>query len=174
MAPSLLEPQASPHPASTVCTQTPLKPWTKGLRLTSVITSPLFQIWLLFPQRLRLMACRGLKRFDEYLYGVTTGSNSVQKLPFGLFLKYSDDFERSENELNALRTVRRCTTIPVPKGLDLVSLVVESSDDWGNATTTRQPYLLMTTLPGAPLSQCIDAIFDEDYQNIRQQLQEAV
>lgn len=120
------------------------------------------------------MAYRGLKRFGEYLYGVTTGSNSVQKLPFGLFLKYSDDFERSENELNALQTVRRCNTIPVPKGLDLVSQVVESSDDWGNATTIRQPYLLMTTLHGAPLSQCIDAIFDDDYQNIWQQLQEAV
>lgn len=98
----------------------------------------------------------------------------MQKLPFGLFLKYIDDFERSKNELNALQTVRRCTTIPVPTGLDLVSEAVESSDGRGNATTIRQPYLLMTTLPGAPLSQCIDAIFDEDYQHIRQQLQEVV
>ncbi|OAR00187.1 hypothetical protein LLEC1_07714 [Akanthomyces lecanii] len=175
VTPSFLEsPQIPSNSLSRNSPQTTLKPWTKGLQLTSVITVPLLRVWLLCPQRLRLMAYRGLKRLGEYLYGITPGSNSVQKLPFGLFLKYSDNFDRCENELNALQTVRRCTTIPVPKGLDLVYDVVESSDDWGNATTVRQPYLLMTTVPGAPLSQCINAIFDEDYQYIRQQLQDAV
>ncbi|ATY61877.1 kinase-like domain [Cordyceps militaris] len=173
-APGLSNPLLPLHYVSHTPTQVPLKPWPGRFQLTSILTTPLFRMWLLFPRRLRRLAYEGLRQLGAYLYGVTAGHASVQKLPFGLFLKYGGTFEWAENEFNALRTVRRHTTLTVPKALDLVSEVVNYTNDWGYPDRGPKTYLLMTELPGAPLSQCINAISDDNYQLLARQLQDAV
>ncbi|KAJ6780380.1 hypothetical protein PWT90_03524 [Aphanocladium album] len=159
MAPALLQPDAPSSPASRVSTKTAPKPWLRAFQLTSIITAPLFRIWLLFPQKLRLLAYQGLKHAGKYLYGSEIGTANVHKLPL--------------NEMSALQKLRSSTYLPVPQGLDLVSRVIEDDSGWGDGPVCES-FVLISAIPGVPLSQCIDAVSDDDYGRIELQLMDFV
>lgn len=169
MAPSLLEPDGCSPPLSPVLTSTAATPWVKQRLLTIIIMEIILFIWLLFPQRLRLLAYQGLQRVGEYWHGWTAGTAYVQKLPFGLYLKYNATPGCPPNELCALRIVKHHTTIPVPRGIDLVFKRGQGKSAEGDGLEC-DPFLLISELPGVPLSQCVDAISDGDYARIELQL----
>jgi aminoglycoside phosphotransferase (APT) family kinase protein len=85
----------------------------------------------------------------------------VQRLPFGLYLKYRGDADMVCNEFNALRRVRQETSIPVPEALD----VIPEGDNC---------YLLITRAPGVPLWLCQELFSDTDCDEIVAQLQDYI
>lgn len=110
-----------------------------------------------------------LRRLGNRLYGKLDHA-TVQRLPFGLYLKYDREVDSSRNEFNALGIVRRYTSIPVPKALDMVS-------EQGNADDTfsfPKTYLLLTRVPGFPLWRCQNILSDEDLDRIANQLKDYV
>ncbi len=63
---------------------------------------------------------RGARKLGKTLYGATNNYYSpVQRLPFGLFLKFNSEPACFRNEFKALQLVRQHTTVPVPKPLDI-------------------------------------------------------
>lgn len=122
-------------------------------RFTSIVLTA----WRLFPRKLRIAAYSSLGKLGALLYGRL--DSSVQRLPFGLYLKYHGDPAECRNEFNALSLVRKGTPIPTPRALDMV---------YGPDSSTS--YLLMTRVPGMPLYKCIDIISDNNLSHISYQL----
>lgn len=123
-------------------------------------------MWRLTPSRVRVVAYNTLWKIGLWLYG-RTSSETVQRLPFGLYLKYWADPEGLRNEFRALEIVRRLTSVPVPKPLDLV-LVQDSSP----ATIfTHEPFLLITRVPGRSLAACGYMFSDVDIAAITTQME---
>ncbi|KFA56120.1 hypothetical protein S40293_00062 [Stachybotrys chartarum IBT 40293] len=119
----------------------------------------LLQLWRRFPDTIRLAAYKGLKRLGAWIYGDGKESTSVQRLPFGLYLKRHSDIEQCHNEFNALRMVRHHTYIPAPKPLDIVCREAEpSTSEWYIPDPTC--YILMTQVPGQPIDQCHTVMSD--------------
>ncbi|KAG6033691.1 hypothetical protein E4U19_006273 [Claviceps sp. Clav32 group G5] len=116
-------------------------------------------VWRLVPALVRIRAYRGLAFLGAHMYGPSC-SFSVQRLPFGLYLKTnSTTWHRSlANEFAALQLVRRHTNIHVPSALDLVS-------------DSKDSYLLTTTVRGMPLGQCIDTLSHEEVTTLVGDLQ---
>jgi aminoglycoside phosphotransferase len=117
-------------------------------------TTVLAAVWRHVPATLRIRVYRCLARLGDYLWGRTC-SLSVQRLPFGLYLKTRNvTWHRSlENEYGALELVRRHTDVVVPRPLDLVSD--------GNVS-----YLLISAVPDYHVGLCIDAMSDEEVANL--------
>ncbi|KAK2123830.1 hypothetical protein NOF04DRAFT_1373293 [Fusarium oxysporum II5] len=98
------------------------------------------------------------------LYG-NDGNAQVQRLPFGLYLKYDSNLDTLRNEYNALRVLKQKTTIPAPRAFDVVSQNTGEEDF---------SYLLMSRVPGTALGTCWDALSDQDYANLSAQLKDCV
>ncbi|KAI1662751.1 hypothetical protein F4813DRAFT_394895 [Daldinia decipiens] len=125
-----------------------------------------FTVWRLVPSQVRIFCYKILLRLGERLYGSPDDYLSIQRLPFGLYLKLDVDDDFSRNEFNALEMVYRHTSIPVPKALDIV---IDSSSSW-----THRSYLLMKRDPGFPLSSCQDVLFEKDMERIANQLKDYI
>jgi len=95
------------------------------------------------------------------MYGNPDPMVQVQRLPFGLYLKYQGDADMVRNEFNALQRLRRETSIPVPTPIDMIPEAENS-------------YLLMARLPGFPLWRCQEIFSDVDGDEIVTQLQDYV
>ncbi|KFA71450.1 hypothetical protein S40288_04316 [Stachybotrys chartarum IBT 40288] len=122
-----------------------------------------------FPDTIRLAAYKGLKRLGAWLYGDGKESTSVQRLPFGLYLKRHSDIEQCHNEFNALRMVRHHTYIPAPKPLDIVCREAEpSTSEWYIPDPTC--YIFMTQVPGQPIDQCHTVMSDMHLSEVSVQL----
>ncbi|KUL89319.1 hypothetical protein ZTR_03623 [Talaromyces verruculosus] len=123
---------------------------------------------LLFPAKLRLAGYGVLQQLGERIYGKPNGYSTVQRLPFGLYLKFQGDVEGFCNEFNALRVVRKNTSIPVPRSLDLAIKPAVLDDPFSSPVA----YLLTTRLPGQPLSRCLEILSDQDLEQISYQLKD--
>ena len=97
------------------------------------------------------------------IYGRTFESHAVQRLPFGLYLKYQRGFDRLRNELNAMKLARQHTTVPVPRPIDVVSL-----------SNSGDGYLLMGRVPGEPLYLFCDIMSDKDFSDLAMQMQDYI
>lgn len=114
-----------------------------------------WRAWLLTPQSIRLSTYKVLRKMVSHPYG-STSSLAVSRLPFGLYLKATN--EGASNESNALGLVRKYTSVPVPLVLDLVA-------------DSRNTYLLTTGLRGEPLSRAMDMFSDRDCHEFVEQMQ---
>ena len=106
-----------------------------------------------------------LQTLGRRLYGKPDDHSNAQRLPFGLYLKHTRELSESQNEFNALKLVRQHTSIPAPAPLDFVS-VPNDLDGSSDA------YILMSTLPGEPLSRCRDVIGDVDFEQMKFQMRD--
>ncbi|KAJ8502293.1 hypothetical protein ONZ51_g98 [Trametes cubensis] len=172
IAPEILSPSSSSSSPDSQATLFPSKPASGRAPSSPSSFFPsgaLLSVWLMFPSRLRMVAYDVLRNVGERLYGKPNDYSTVQRLPFGLYLKYQGDPAGFRNEFNALQMVRRHTSIPVPKPLDVV--VKKSKSD---GPFSSQAYLLITRLPGVPLSRYQDVLSDRDCEHIAAQLRDYV
>lgn len=135
--------------------------WFPRLLLTTCL-----EVWLMVPNMVRVAAYKLLQRAGKHVYGPSNSFNT-QRLPFGLYLKSTRGFGALQNELNALNMIRQYTSIPVPRGLDLISVQVAGPPDLGlsgteNAEDREDAYLLTSRLPGVPLARVCDMLSDRD------------
>ncbi|KAI1121435.1 hypothetical protein F5Y10DRAFT_272103 [Nemania abortiva] len=129
------------------------------LPLTAVINA-IVALWLLVPSRVRIAAYELLRRLGRALYGASKDWSSVQRLPFGLYLKFNGEPASLRNEFNSLRLVRQYTTVPVPKPIDVAIL------------SSSQAYLLTTRLPGVALTCAQHDLSDRDGERIVGQMKD--
>lgn len=73
--------------------------------IKGIILSIFLPLWLIVPGRMRVTAYRGLQQVGLRLYGRLDGPTFVQRLPFGLYLKYQGPAEAYQNEFNALKLI---------------------------------------------------------------------
>lgn len=131
-----------------------------------MMAGAVFNIWRLVPSKMRIVTYKALRTFGERLYGRPDGTAMVQRLPFGLYLKYYGGLRVFHNEFNAKQVGQRHTTTPAPRPLDLVS---NKGDDTGSFSSPN-PYLLTTRVPGVPLWRCEDFLSSADCADISLQL----
>ncbi|TVY55426.1 hypothetical protein LSUE1_G009591 [Lachnellula suecica] len=136
--------------------------------LGGLLGSVCLAVWLVVPARARVAAYKLLRKAGDYLYGAPDATAQVRRLPFGLYLKYLGDPDGFRNEFNALQIVRRYTSIPVPRPLDVVSIPSTSSDPF----YSYDAYLLTTRVPGTCLSLCEDMFSDQDAAAFVAQMQD--
>lgn len=141
---------------------------SRSFSLTSLLAGTCLAVWLLFPATVRITAYEVLLKLGRRLYGKVNEYSTVQKLPFGLYLKYHGEPDGFRNEFNALIATRRLTSIPVPRPLDLVVKPGDADDDF----SSPEAYLLITRLPGAPLARCDYLISDKDLAHIASQMKD--
>ncbi|KAI2603351.1 kinase-like domain-containing protein [Hypoxylon fragiforme] len=130
-----------------------------------------FTVWRWLPSKFRMICYEMLQRIGERLYGMPwyDGTDTVQRLPFGLYLKhYRGSADLARNEFNALRMVHRHTAIPVPEALDVVFEQEYSNNPLSFSGPTA--YLLMTRVPGFPLWRCQNVLSESDLERIANQL----
>ncbi|XXG99277.1 hypothetical protein Hte_005614 [Hypoxylon texense] len=144
-------------------------PWNCW-RLSGLCTGAFLRVWLLVPGKVRIAWYRMLQKLGRRLYGNHDGNATVQRLPFGLYLKYNGETEQSRNEFNALEMVRRHTSIPVPEALDIVF----QQGDVNDPLSIPGTHLLVTRVPGLPLSRCQNVLSDKDIGRIANQLKDYV
>lgn len=134
--------------------------------MTGHFTGVFGAIWSLFPAKLRFAGYGVMRRIGERIYGTSNGYSTVQRLPFGLHLKFHGEVEAFRNEFNALRVVQKNTSIPVPRSLDFVIKPAVLHDPY----SSPEAYLLTTRLPGEPLSRCLEILSDIDLERISYKL----
>lgn len=165
IAPQILDesllPSLAPRP------QSPQRGWPIQNAVSTALSTVLplaalgnaiLTLWLFVPKRARIAAYGQLRKIGKYLYGTRT--SYVQRLPFGLYLKFHAGPDIYRNEFNALRLVRQYTTVPVPKPLDVTIPHNQTS------LLSADAYLLMTRLPGLPLADCQHILSDKDRDRI--------
>lgn len=128
----------------------------------------LFSLWRFVPSSIRITSYKLLQSLGTFLYGCSNEYTIVQRLPFGLYLKSQSEPDAARNEFNALQLVRKYTSIPAPQALDLVIKPAPRHDAFASPET----YLIMTRLPGHPLSQCQEVLSDADCEQVIAQLRE--
>ncbi|KAF8846543.1 hypothetical protein BDZ45DRAFT_710027 [Acephala macrosclerotiorum] len=84
------------------------KPVVSGIRWSLFLFS-LFRLTE-SKMRVRVFAYKLLRKVGHRLYGRPNAYEPVQRLPFGLYLKYLGDPDGFRNEFNALQMVRRHTS----------------------------------------------------------------
>lgn len=169
-----IAPEVSPRPSESL-TNPPALHLTLGsravprelFRLSSPLTRVLLAVWLILPSKIRIAAYELLRRLGRLLYGEPNEYSTVQRLPFGLYLKYQGELDGFRNEFNALLTVRRHTSIPAPAPLDVVS-----KQDADEPFSSPGAYLLITRVPGIPLWQCYDVMSDRDCEQVASQMKD--
>ena len=109
-----------------------------------------------------------LQRIGERLYGRPNDYSTVQRLPFGLYLKLQRETDSYRNESNALELVRGSTSIPVPETIDTVSKPEKADDPF----SFPKNYLLITRISGLPLWRCQNVLSDRDFERIASQLKD--
>lgn len=124
------------------------------------LVSPL---WRLLPRFVRGYAYQILARIGHWRYGKDDPNASVQRLPFGLYLKYQTCPALLMNEFNALQILRKKTNVPCPRAVDLI---VNKEDDTS--------YLLTTRVPGVQLARVRDLLSDQDLVTISAELTDYV
>ena len=129
--------------------------------LISVTRRAFISCWRVFPRKVRALAYEVLAKLGLWIYGTDDRPMFVQRLPFGLFLKYRGDAAMLHNEYNALRRVHQETSVPVPEPFD----VIPDGDD---------SYLLIGRVPGVPLWRCQEVFSDRDCDEIVAQLKDYV
>ncbi|KAF4953600.1 hypothetical protein FGADI_5936 [Fusarium gaditjirri] len=144
--------------------QPPVCMRASSLGLGYAFMRPMMLLWRFFPSRIRIAAYELLRKLGNSFYG-KDGDVQVQRLPFGLYLKYNSNQDTLKNEFNALKILEQKTTIPAPRVFDVVSPHT-GEDDLG--------YLLMSRVPGTALATCRDALSDQDYANLSAQLKDCV
>lgn len=145
-----------------------LLPWISCL--TQPLFSSLLAAWLLIPARVRLIAYRTLRQSAQRF--IEPDCDTVQRLPFGLYLKCARDLDSLHNEVNALRVVQRYTSVPIPKPLDVVTASGPAPEQ--DELPYEEGYLLMSRIPGVPLSNCHEVVSDKDAAHIEAQLQDHI
>lgn len=138
---------------------------------TGLMKTAILAVWLMVPVRIRLTAYKMLRKLGHRCYGKHNKWESVQRLPFGLYLKYLGDPDGFRNEFNALQIVRRYTSVPVPRPLDLINIPTESN---GDSFYPHDAYLITSRVPGIPLSCCQEMLTDEDGNEFVAQMQDYV
>lgn len=136
-----------------------------SILIMEVLVSVFLAVWLLVPLKARLVGYRGLRQFARRLY--EPDAHFVQKLPFGLYLKSACILDSLRNEHNAIQCVRRYTSIPIPEPLDFVTMPGKGGD-------ADEGYLLMSRVPGVPLSSCYELLSDDDVARITTEIQDYV
>ncbi|KAI1209388.1 uncharacterized protein F4807DRAFT_460604 [Annulohypoxylon truncatum] len=134
--------------------------------LSSLCTSAFLRLWLLVPARVRMVCYKTLRKLGKHLYGEPDDYSTVQRLPFGLYLKYNGEAGEARNEFNALGIVRRHTSIPVPKAIDIVF----KQGDLNDPFFFPGAYVLMSKLPGLPVAHCQNILSEKDMERISNQL----
>jgi len=116
-------------------------------------------IWLTFPDTIRLQAYKVLKVIGSYIYEPSIAMMGVQRLPFGLYLKYGpvSDADRHTREYKALHLIRNSTSIPAPYPIDLILSANES-------------IMITTRIDGKPAGVEIDTCSDEELSLMAQDL----
>ncbi|KAJ8122901.1 hypothetical protein ONZ43_g1018 [Nemania bipapillata] len=71
--------------------------------LLHVLGNAILTLWLLAPSQVRVTAYELLRQLGKALYGGPNDFSTVQRLPFGLYLKYNGEPAGFRNEFNALR-----------------------------------------------------------------------
>ncbi|RBR05991.1 hypothetical protein FVER53590_29302 [Fusarium verticillioides] len=137
---------------------------SSSLGLGHTFARPIMLLWRLFPSKVRIAAFDLLRRMGRCFYG-KDGDAQVQRLPFGLYLKYNSNPDTLRNEYNALKVLEAKTTIPGPRVFDMVCLNNDEDD---------LSYLLISRVPGTSLAICRDALSDQDYANLSAQLKDCV
>ncbi|ROW01994.1 hypothetical protein VMCG_05522 [Cytospora schulzeri] len=140
-------------------------PWPRLASLKKPFVAALLAAWLLIPSPVRIVAYRALRQAAKFF--IEPDGDTVQQLPFGLYLKCGGDLDSLRNEANALHMVRRYTSIPVPKPLDFVTVPAHAETRFSG----EKSYLLMSRIPGLPLSCCHEVLSDKDSAQIAAQLQ---
>jgi hypothetical protein len=100
--------------------QFPVRMRSSNLGLGHAFLHPIMLLWRFFPFTFRIAVYELLLKVGNYFYR-KDGNAMVQRLPFGLYLKYNSDFDTLSNEFNALKTLEQKTSIPAPRALDIVS-----------------------------------------------------
>ncbi|CRG91716.1 hypothetical protein PISL3812_08768 [Talaromyces islandicus] len=131
-------------------------------------TNAFLATWLIFPKEFRMFCYNVLRRVGLHLYGPPNSVSTVQRLPFGLYLKYQGESDTFRNEFNALQMVHKYTSIPAPNPLDIVS----QSGRTDTLSLSPDTYLLLTRLPGLPLSRCQYILSDRDCEQISNQMKD--
>ncbi|KAF5571992.1 kinase-like domain-containing protein [Fusarium pseudoanthophilum] len=144
--------------------QLPIRMRSSDLGLGHTLARPIMLLWRLFPSKVRIAAYGLLRRLGRCFYG-KGGDAQVQRLPFGLYLKYNSNSDILRNEYNALKVLEAKTTIPAPRVFDMVCQNNDEDD---------LSCLLMSKVPGTSLAICRDALSDQDYANLSVQLKDCV
>ena len=142
-------------------TTAPRIPFAAFSRLFS---GALLLTWRTIPAGARFAAYGLLHKFGQLVYG--EDHPYVQKLPFGLYLKYHEQSAVARNEFNALRVVCRHTSVPTPSALDVA---LGPTDSFSSPV-----YLLTTTIRGLPLTRCFYVLSDQDFERIATQLKDYI
>ncbi|KAI5457090.1 hypothetical protein BGZ63DRAFT_395380 [Mariannaea sp. PMI_226] len=143
--------------------------WYQSLFLTMCLKA-----WLIVPKPGRIAAYKLLQKAGQYLYG-RSSAFSIQRLPFGLYLKYTSAGEL-RNGLNALNMIRQYTSISVPFGLDLISVFTteQALTDDEDVQDRENGYLLTSRVPGFPLAHARDMLSDRDCSEVATWMQDAI
>ena len=136
--------------------------------LTVLLARPLLRIWRMLPGGVRIAAYEMLRKLGRYQYGGPADYSNAQRLPFGLYLKSQGEPDDVYNEFNALKVIHKHTSIPAPEPLDVVVGKADASDPWDSAGA----YLLISRVPGEPLSRCQDVMADRDFEHIAYQIKD--
>ncbi|KAK7951893.1 uncharacterized protein PG986_007621 [Apiospora aurea] len=139
---------------------------SRGSSSMGAFSSICLATWRMAPSKLRIAIYILLPKVGRRIYG-HSGSSLVQILPFGLYLKCLGDPDALHNEFNALEMVRKYSSVPVPRPLDIVSSPNESKD----RPYSADMYVLTTRIPGVPLSDCQEMLSDEDSAEFVVQMQ---
>ncbi|EEH04116.1 conserved hypothetical protein [Histoplasma capsulatum G186AR] len=133
---------------------------------TSVLVTPFLRIfrpmWIMLPSFIRAFVYDKLHWVGFRMYGRSL-SMTVQKLPFGLYLRRGSPVltPKYHVEAHTLRLVEQFTRIPAPRPVDVLG-------------TPRFSYLLMTCVPGRPIGPMIDTMTDEELKQVVLDLKEYV
>jgi hypothetical protein len=99
------------------------EPCRQPFVVIKLMISALLAIWLMLPVGFRSSVYEMAKKIGYRHYSCATTGWNFQSLPFGLHLQFKRQKEpvgNHENEFNALELVRRYTSIPVARPLDLI------------------------------------------------------
>lgn len=161
-------PRQSPSSSRTIQARHPTPHQRRGFSPSRLATSLFFTFWSIVPSRLRIAAYEFLIKAGKRLYRQPS-AHGVFRLPFGLFLKRQFISACSRNEFSALQLVRRHTTIPVPRPLDLAIAHDPNADPrWPQCT--GDGYVLTTHIPGIPLYHCQFVLSETDMAEISLQM----
>ncbi|KAL3957401.1 hypothetical protein ACCO45_007979 [Purpureocillium lilacinum] len=133
---------------------------------TELLKPAFLLVWRLLPEKVRFFAYECLRKVGSILYDYE--GNNVQRLPFGLFLKYPGDPGLCRNEFHTLQMIRKYTCIPAPRPLDIA--VIASS----GYLFRQKEYLLMTQMPGRQATECYEELSDDEMTTFVQEMQAIV
>lgn len=119
---------------------------------------------------MRVTVYKGLQQVGLRLYGRRDSHAKVQRLPFGLHLKYLGLADAYQNEFNALKLIRKYTSIPVPRPLDVVAISRTLPDE----QVFNEGFLLTTRIPGRPIAERKTLFSDQDFTEYVAQMQDII